>query len=58
MLVTVLLAAAGELLILVHVGGWIGLALMAAAIGTAVASWIALGRPVSRRQIGPARIEG
>ena len=56
-LVTIFLAAAGELLVLRHVGDWLGLALLAAAIGTAVASWVALGRPVTRHQIGPARID-
>jgi hypothetical protein len=56
-LVTVLLAAAGELLVLRHVGDWLGLALLAAAVGAAVAAWLALGAPVTRRQIGPGRID-
>lgn len=56
-LVTVLLAAAGELLVLSHVGGWIGLALLAAAVCTAVAAWLALGAPVTRSRVGPARID-
>lgn len=57
MLVTVFLAGAGELLALSHVGGWLGLALLGAAVGTAVAAWLALGAPVTRHQIGPGRIE-
>ncbi len=52
-LVTIFLAAMGELLALRHVGDWLGLALLAAAI----AAWLALGAPVTRHQLGPARIE-
>lgn len=50
-LLTVLLAGAGELLVLRHIGGWLGLALLAAAVGSAVAAWLALGAPVTRQQI-------
>ena len=54
-LVTVALAVVGELLILRHVGDWIGLALLGVALCTAVAAWIALGRPVKRSQVGSVR---
>jgi hypothetical protein len=54
-LVTVILAVVGELLVLRHIGDWLGLALLGVAVCTAVASWIALGRPVKRSQVGAAR---
>lgn len=56
-LVTIILAVVGELLVLRHIGDWLGLALLGVAACTAVASWIALGKPVKRSQVGPAKTD-
>jgi hypothetical protein len=47
----IILAAAGEALVLAHIAGALGLIMLACGAAAGVAGWIALGAPRSRRDI-------
>ena len=49
-LATVMLGALAELLTLLHLGGWFGIALFGVAAVVGVVAWLALGAPVRRAQ--------
>jgi hypothetical protein len=48
---TIVLAVVGEALVLLHVAGALGLILLACGASSAVAGWVALGTPRTRRDI-------
>ena len=50
-LATIVLAAGGEALVLMHVAGALGLIMLACGAAAGVAGWIALGAPRTRRDI-------
>ena len=50
-LATVILAVAGEALVLTHTAGAVGLILLACGAAAGVAAWVALGSPRTRGDI-------
>ena len=50
-LATVILAAGGEALVLMHVAGALGLIMLACGAASGITAWIALGAPRTRRDI-------
>ena len=48
---TIVLAAGGELLVLTHTAGAVGLILLACGAAAGIAAWVALGAPRTRRDI-------
>ena len=47
----ILLAVAGEVLVLVHVAGALGLIMLVCGAAAGIAGWVALGAPRRRRDI-------
>ena len=50
-LATIVLAVGGEVLVLMHIAGALGLIMLACGAAAGVAGWIALGAPRTRRDI-------
>jgi hypothetical protein len=50
-LATVVLAAAGEALVLTHTAGALGLILLVCGTAAGIAAWVALGAPCTRADI-------
>ena len=60
-LATIVLAVGGEVLVLMHIAGALGLIMLACGAAAGVAGWIALGAPRTRTRhfrvtSGPSRI--
>ena len=49
---TVVLAVGGELMVLMHAGGPLGLFLLAFAAPVGMTAWVALGSPMTRSDLG------
>ena len=48
---TIVLAVGGELLVLTHTAGAVGLILLACGAPAGIAAWVALGAPRTRRDV-------